>query len=71
MTTATQTSVLSPDQVETVLERFGLSAHPEPDLEGLTAVYDAWCLRVPFDNARNLIAVRASDPAPLPVDSPP
>ncbi|MGE0624173.1 MAG: arylamine N-acetyltransferase [Pseudomonadales bacterium] len=71
MTKAAQESVLAPDQVETLLERFGLSGYPSADLPGLTTLYDAWCRHVPFDNARKLIAVRAADPAPLPGDSPP
>jgi N-hydroxyarylamine O-acetyltransferase len=60
---------LSPDLVERVLEGFSLSARPTPDLDGLRTLYAAWCRNVPFDNARKLIAVRNSDPGPLPGDS--
>lgn len=55
--------------VERILEKLGCEA-PEPTVEGLGRVYAAWCRRVPFDNVRKLIHVRAGDPAPLPGDTP-
>lgn len=61
---------LSPALVDRVLEAFGLPARPQADLDGLRAVYDAWCRNVPFDNIRKLIAVRAGDTGPLPGDTP-
>lgn len=61
---------LTPDLADRVLEAFGLSTRPAPDLAGLATLYDAWCRHVPFDNIRKLIAVRAADPAPLPGDDP-
>jgi len=39
-------------------------------LAGLADLYGAWCRRVPFDNIRKLIHVRADNPAALPGDAP-
>ncbi|MBC8086765.1 MAG: arylamine N-acetyltransferase [Phycisphaerae bacterium] len=36
------------------------------DINGLFAVYGAWCRHVPFDNVRKLIALRTGDTGPLP-----
>jgi arylamine N-acetyltransferase len=60
------TPPLSDDLAERVLAKLGLVARPSPDLEGLTALYRAWGLRVPFDNTRKMIALRAGDTGPLP-----
>lgn len=51
-----------------VLARLGLSAPVAPSLDGLRALYRAWCERVPFDNVRKMIALRAAEPTPLPGD---
>jgi arylamine N-acetyltransferase len=64
------TEQLNPSLVEQVLERFGFSQKPPADFTGLTQIYDAWCRRVPFDNVRKMIHVRAEDPGPLPGDTP-
>ncbi len=64
------TRALNNELVERVLERLGLSSLPELSLAGLSDLYGAWCRRVPFDNIRKLIHVRASDPATLPGDTP-
>ena len=50
---------------ERVLERLGLARPPAADLEGLRALYGAWCLRVPFDNVRKMISLRTAGSAPL------
>lgn len=47
-----------------VLARMGFSEPPSTDLEGLRALYAAWCANVPFDNVRKMIAVRTSRPLP-------
>lgn len=52
--------------VERVLVRLGFANRPSPDFEGLTAVYRAWCQRVPFDNTRKMIALRAGAAGTLP-----
>ena len=52
-----------------MLAKLGV-ARPAPDRDGLAAVYGAWCRRVPFDNVRKMIHVRAEDPGPLPGDDP-
>jgi arylamine N-acetyltransferase len=58
-----------PDElIDTVLAKLGLSGRPEPTLQGLEAVYSAWCRRVPFDNIRKMIHIRSRDPGPLPGD---
>jgi N-hydroxyarylamine O-acetyltransferase len=61
---------LSRDLVGRVLAKLELSAWPSPSLEGLGAVYGAWCRRVPFDNVRKLIHVQSGEPGPLPGDDP-
>jgi len=60
------TDVLAPALLEQVLEKLGLDRRPEATLEGLTAVYDAWCRRVPFDNVRKLIHLAAGATTPFP-----
>jgi len=55
--------------VERVLARLGFTAAPEPTLDGLRAVYGAWCRCIPFDNIRKLIHVRAASSGPLPGSS--
>ncbi len=55
---------------ERMLNRLGFGARPALDLTGLTALYDAWCRKVPFDNVRKRIHVAARNPAQLPGDSP-
>lgn len=49
-----------------VLLRLGFNATPPADLAGLHAIYRAWCLRVPFDNVRKMIALGANGTQPLP-----
>lgn len=56
--------------VDRVLAKLGFPARPSADRAGLAALYTAWCTRVPFDNARKLIALRAGDPSRLPGDTP-
>ena len=51
---------------DSVLERLGFSTPPAADLAGLRAVYARWCQRVPFDNLRKMIALRAPDVRPMP-----
>jgi N-hydroxyarylamine O-acetyltransferase len=51
--------------VAAVLERLELEP-PAPDLEGLRAVYAAWCRSVPFDNVLKLIHLAEGTPGPLP-----
>src|SRR5512144_629704 len=47
-----------------VLARLGFTAPPSADLDGLHAIYRAWCVGVPFDNVRKMIALRA-DRSPI------
>ena len=49
-----------------MLEALGFREAPPVDLDGLTAVYAAWCARVPFDNVRKLIALHGGASGPLP-----
>lgn len=53
---------MGPALRERVLERLGFSAVPSLNLDGLAAVYGAWCRSVPFDNLTKLIALRSSGP---------
>jgi arylamine N-acetyltransferase len=65
-----RTTVLSQDLQERILARLGLGQFPEPTLAGLRALYAAWCRRVPFDNVRKMIHVRAQKAGPLPGSEP-
>jgi len=47
-----------------VLRRAGLDGPPPVNLEGLRRLYNAWCLAVPFDNVRKMIAIRTGAPLP-------
>ena len=62
----TQASFLSESLLERVLFRLSILHRPDATLENLRAIYAAWCRRVPFDNVRKLIHVRAGSPSPLP-----
>ncbi len=57
---------LDQDLCDRVLERLGFAAPPCADLEGLQELFEAWCVSVPFDNVRKMIALRAADRPPLP-----
>jgi N-hydroxyarylamine O-acetyltransferase len=48
-----------------VLEQLGLDETVPADLNGLRAVYAAWCQRVPFDNIRKMITLRSEGEGPL------
>ncbi|MGA8705642.1 MAG: arylamine N-acetyltransferase [Steroidobacteraceae bacterium] len=61
---------LPPPLLERVLQRLGFQSRPKLAFEPLRRLYTAWCQRVPFDNLRKLIHVRAGDPGPLPGDDP-
>ena len=52
--------MLTPDLRDRVLDRLGLSTTPAADIEGLRAVYGAWCESVNFDNIAKLIALRTA-----------
>jgi N-hydroxyarylamine O-acetyltransferase len=64
------TGRLQNNLVERVLERLGFASQPEATPAGLADLYGAWCRRVPFDNIRKLIHVRAGNSATLPGDTP-
>jgi N-hydroxyarylamine O-acetyltransferase len=51
---------------DAILERLGFSAAPIADLDGLRAVYRAWCEHVPFENVGKVIALRSGTDTPLP-----
>lgn len=61
---------LSEELLERVLVELGFNRRPEPSFENLSAIYAAWCQRVPFDNVRKLIHVRSGDAGPLPGSTP-
>ena len=46
------------DVRDSVLEKLGLRSLPAANLDGLWALYAAWCARVPFDNIRKMTALR-------------
>jgi N-hydroxyarylamine O-acetyltransferase len=51
---------------DAVLERLGFSAQPRANLDGLRALYRAWCECVPFENVGKVIALRSGADLPLP-----
>lgn len=57
---------LAPQLAQRVLERLGFADPPPRDPSGLSAVYRAWCMNVPFDNTRKMIALRTGAEGPLP-----
>lgn len=57
---------LPPRLTRRVLSTLGFNEPPPPDLDGLTALYRAWCMRVPFDNTRKTMALRAGTAGALP-----
>jgi N-hydroxyarylamine O-acetyltransferase len=61
---------LPEELVERVLTRLGFNRPPTPTLDALSSLYSAWCERVPFDNIRKLIHVRAANAARLPGTTP-
>jgi len=63
------TEALTPELLERVLVKLGLSSHPAPTLDGLQTLYAAWCRKVPFDNVRKLIHLHSHDPGPFPGDN--
>ncbi|MEO7360972.1 MAG: arylamine N-acetyltransferase [Gemmatimonadaceae bacterium] len=46
--------------------RLALDPRVETNVQGLFALYEAWCRNVPFDNVRKLISLRTGDPGALP-----
>lgn len=58
---------LDPRLALRVLRRLGIEP-PGRSVEGLRSLYSAWCQRVPFDNVRKLIHLRAGDAGRLPGD---
>src|SRR5689334_18403724 len=61
-----ENNLLPEELVERVLAGLGLDRRSEPTLEGLRKLYGTWCQKVPFDNVRKLIHVRAVNSGPLP-----
>jgi N-hydroxyarylamine O-acetyltransferase len=53
------------ETVDAVLEKLGVG-RPATDLDGLRAVYAAWCGAVAFDNVLKLIHLADARPGPLP-----
>ena len=58
-------SSMKDDTVAAVLEKLGVE-RPAPDLDGLRAVYAAWCGAVAFDNVLKLIHLADERSGPLP-----
>lgn len=61
-----RSSALNDKLRERVLKRLGFASPPAVSLDGLRAVYRAWCASVPFDNVRKMIALRNAAKGPLP-----
>jgi N-hydroxyarylamine O-acetyltransferase len=56
--------------IEQVLTKLGLRHRPGPSPQSLRDLYSRWGRRVPFDNVRKLIHVRAESSGPLPGSTP-
>jgi N-hydroxyarylamine O-acetyltransferase len=52
--------------LERILNRLGFNRRPASTLDTLRTLYCGWCEKVPFDNIRKLIHVRAANAEPLP-----
>jgi len=63
-TAPTFSAALDEGLLRRVLERLGFAGPPATDLDGLRALYRAWCARVPFDNVRKMIALGTNGPLP-------
>jgi N-hydroxyarylamine O-acetyltransferase len=63
-------ALLTEELLERVLVGLEFNERPEPTLEGLRNLYGTWCRKVPFDNVRKLIHVRANNSGPLPGSTP-
>jgi N-hydroxyarylamine O-acetyltransferase len=57
-------ALLSTALVKRVLSKLEIDA-PATDLSGISALYHAWCRKVPFDNSLKLIDVQGNSPGPL------
>lgn len=60
---------MTPELTARILDKLECDK-PPVTLDGLAAIYRAWCQKVPFDNVRKLIHVRRGDPGTLPGDAP-
>ena len=59
-------SGLSDNLLARVLGRLGFSNSPSVDINGLRALYAAWCRSVPFDNVSKMLALREPGGGALP-----
>jgi N-hydroxyarylamine O-acetyltransferase len=57
-------TILSRSLVDQILSKLEIDA-PATDLSGLSAIYHAWCRKIPFDNSLKMIDVQGNSPAPL------
>lgn len=55
--------------VERIVVKLGFARRPAPTLDSLHQIYGAWCRKVPFDNVRKMIHLRANAAGPLPGDN--
>lgn len=65
------TRTLTPDVVDAVLERLGLTQRPAPTLDGLRDLYVAWCRGVLNDSVQKRLHLGRNRPGPLPISTPP
>lgn len=56
--------------VPQILTKLGLCGTVQPSIDGLRALYRAWCLAVPFDNMRKMRALLGNSNAILPGATP-
>jgi N-hydroxyarylamine O-acetyltransferase len=53
-----------------ILAKLGFEEPPKATLDGLEAIYGAWCTKIPFDNLRKRIHLEGTASGPLPGDDP-
>ncbi len=66
MQPSSPTPVLSTGLVNRVLARLGFPDQVTADPETLQQLYAAWCMNMPFDNTRKMIALFSGNNQPLP-----
>jgi N-hydroxyarylamine O-acetyltransferase len=59
--TTMASTLLERHLVDAVVERLTPGLQPSLDVEGLTALYDAWCRNIPFDNLHKRISLENGD----------
>lgn len=68
--TNSKTDKLDYQLISSILSGLEINTPLSPDIDGLKAIYSAWCRKIPFDNIRKRIHLESGNPDPLPGDDP-